>query len=134
MKEVTWLVLLWTYAISLCAAVSYGHMRYHGEMCVHMGSESVSAKCDHGKGVGKHLGILHARSAAFALYGNSDSLSRCKAQRGFFCAHLGKRTASGAEENSQGNAVRVRMTPVKALRVADSGCFVRQVGKVYVSK
>ena len=137
MKAVAWLVLWWTYEISLCAAVSYGHMRYHGEMYVHMGSESASAKCDHGKGVEKCLGILHPlkkgkgeRSVAFALYGYSDSLSRCKAQRGYLCAHLGKRTASGAEENSKGNAVRVRMSPIKALRVADSVDFVRQVGKV----
>jgi uncharacterized protein (UPF0335 family) len=102
-----------------------------------MGSESASAKCDNGKGVEKRIGILHAlqqgkgeRSVAFALYGYSDSLSRCKAQRGFLCAHLAKRTASGAEENSQGHAVRVRVRPIKALRVADSVDFVRQVGKV----
>ena len=128
LKVVTWLV---------CAAVSYGHMRYHGEICFHMASESASAKCDHGKGVEKRLGILHAlqqgkgeRSVAFAFYGYSDSLSRCKAQRGFLCAHLGKRTASGAEENSQGDAVRVRMSPIKALRVVESVGFVRKVGKV----
>ena len=112
----------------VCAAVSYGHMRCHGEMCVHMASESASAD---------PLRILHAleqgrgeRSVAFVFYGYSDSLSRCTAQRGFLCAHLGKRTASGAQENSQGNTVRVRMRPIKARRVEDSAGFVRQVGKV----